>query len=75
MEVHCPYFVQKRNETGQFGHSDLKKLTAAVRMLAYSCPTNSIDDWIRIEHLHTKFEEICEGFHRDLRRNISTSTK
>lgn len=48
VEAHCPYFVQRRNASGQLGHSALKKIAAAVRMLAYGCPADSLDDWIHI---------------------------
>jgi hypothetical protein len=43
VEAHCPYFVQRRNASGQLGHSALKKIAAAVRMLAYGCPADSLD--------------------------------
>lgn len=48
VEVHCPYFMQKRNASGELGHSALKKIAASVRMLAYGCPADVIDDWIHI---------------------------
>lgn len=38
--------VQKRNATGQLGNNVLKRVAEAVRMLAYGCPTDSIDDRI-----------------------------
>lgn len=41
-------FVQKRNASGELGHSALKKIAASVRMLAYGCPADVIDDWIHI---------------------------
>ncbi|RLN24092.1 putative nuclease HARBI1 [Panicum miliaceum] len=48
VEAHCPYFVQKRNASGELCHSALKKIAASVRMLAYGCPADVIDDWIHI---------------------------
>lgn len=46
VEEHCPFFQQRRNAAGQQGHNSLKKNYAAVRILAYGCPADSIDDWI-----------------------------
>lgn len=48
MEAHCPYFKQKRNAAGDLGHSALKKITAALHMLAYGVPADSLDDWLHI---------------------------
>lgn len=48
VEAHCPYFVQRRNASGQLGHSALKKVAASVRVLAYGCLAHSLDDWIHI---------------------------
>ena len=48
VEAHCPYFQQKRNAAGDLGHSSLKKITAALRMLAYGVPADSLDDWLHI---------------------------
>ncbi|RLM74508.1 uncharacterized protein C2845_PM15G00780 [Panicum miliaceum] len=48
VEAHCPYFMQKRNASGELGHNVLKKIAASARMLAYGCPADVIDDWIHI---------------------------
>lgn len=38
-----PYFQQRRDATGRFGHSTLQKATAAIRMMAYGCPADAVD--------------------------------
>jgi hypothetical protein len=38
------FFEQWRNATGELGHRTYKKVTAALRMLAYSIPADLIDD-------------------------------
>lgn len=48
-----PCFVKRRNAACLLGHIDLKKLAAAVCMLASGCPADSIDDWIGVA------ESIC----------------
>ena len=48
VKAHCSYFQQKRNAAGDLGHSSLKKITAALRMLAYGVPADSLDDWLHI---------------------------
>ena len=49
----CAHIVQKINEVDQLGHNALKNVAVAVCMLAYGCPTDSIDDWIGMD------ESIC----------------
>ncbi|CAN6295279.1 unnamed protein product, partial [Urochloa humidicola] len=44
VEAHCPYFQQRRNAAGDLGHSALKKITVALRMLAYGCPADALDE-------------------------------
>ena len=48
VEAHCPYFQQRRNAAGDLGHSALKKITAALRMLAYGVPADSLDEALYI---------------------------
>ena len=48
VEAHCPYFQQRRNAAGDLGHSALKKITAALRMLAYGVPADSLDETLYI---------------------------
>lgn len=48
IEAYDPYFVQKPNAVGMIGLSSLQKITAAMRMLAYGVPADSMDDYLRI---------------------------
>ncbi|XP_074359701.1 uncharacterized protein LOC141699757 [Apium graveolens] len=48
IESHNPYFVQKCNAAGVPGLSSLQKITAALRMIAYGVPADSLDDYIQI---------------------------
>ncbi|CAN6929820.1 unnamed protein product [Brassica oleracea] len=43
-----PYFQQRRDATGRFGLSPLQKATAAIRMMAYGCPADAIDEYLRL---------------------------
>ncbi|KAL8479677.1 hypothetical protein ACS0TY_026554 [Phlomoides rotata] len=45
---HDRYFVQRRNAAGTLRLSTLQKVTAALRILAYGCPVDAIDEYIRI---------------------------
>jgi hypothetical protein len=38
------FFEQQRNAAGELGHSTYQKVTAALRMLAYSIPVDLVDD-------------------------------
>ena len=49
IEAYDPYFVQKRDAAGVVGLSSIQKITAALRMLTYGVPADSVDDYIRIE--------------------------
>jgi hypothetical protein len=40
------YFVQKRDAAGRLGFSPLQKVTAAMRMLAYGCSGDSLDEYL-----------------------------
>ncbi|EHS62875.1 uncharacterized protein PGTG_21248 [Puccinia graminis f. sp. tritici CRL 75-36-700-3] len=42
------YFVQKRDAAGRLGFLALQKATAAIRMLAYGCSGDSVDEYLRI---------------------------
>ncbi|KAK9131397.1 hypothetical protein Sjap_011884 [Stephania japonica] len=42
------YFTPKIDATGKEGLSPLQKMTAAVRMLAYGCPADLLDEYIQI---------------------------
>ena len=48
MEVHNPYFKQKKNALGVLGLSCLQKVIAAHRILAYGIPANLTNEYIRI---------------------------
>lgn len=38
------FFQQKRNASGELGHSFFQKMTTALRMLAYGIPADLVDD-------------------------------
>ena len=42
------FFVQRRDATGKMGASTLQKATAAIRMLAYGCSSDSLDEYLRM---------------------------
>uniref|UniRef100_A0A0D3BQT7 DDE Tnp4 domain-containing protein n=1 Tax=Brassica oleracea var. oleracea TaxID=109376 RepID=A0A0D3BQT7_BRAOL len=42
------YFQQRRDATGRFGHSPLQKATASIRMMAYGCPADAVDEYFRL---------------------------
>lgn len=42
------YFQQRRDATGRLGHSPLQKATAALRMDAYGCPADTVDEYFRL---------------------------
>ena len=42
--AHERFFVQRRNCTGQLGHSTMQKVTAAIRMMAYGILADLVDD-------------------------------
>jgi hypothetical protein len=42
------YFVQKRDAAGRLGFSTLQKATAAIRILAYGCSADSVDEYLRM---------------------------
>ncbi|XP_024014990.1 putative nuclease HARBI1 [Eutrema salsugineum] len=43
-----PYFQQRRNATGRLGLTALQKCTAAIRMMAYGCAADAVDEYLRI---------------------------
>ena len=49
------YFVQKRVAAGQLGFSPLKKVTAALRLLAYGYGGDSIDEYLRMSKYFFSF--------------------
>ncbi|KAL5774260.1 hypothetical protein ACOSP7_011817 [Xanthoceras sorbifolium] len=53
VERHDNYFVQRRDGLGRLGLSSLQKITSVFRMLAYGVPTDSTDEYIKIEESTT----------------------
>uniref|UniRef100_A0A0D3BI88 Uncharacterized protein n=1 Tax=Brassica oleracea var. oleracea TaxID=109376 RepID=A0A0D3BI88_BRAOL len=43
-----PFFQQRRDATGRFGHSPLQKCTAAIRLLAYGSAADTVDEYLRL---------------------------
>ena len=43
-----PFFQQRRDATGRLGLSPLQKCTAAIRMLAYGCAADAVDEYLRL---------------------------
>lgn len=43
-----PFFTQKRDATGRLGLSALQKSTAAIRMMAYGCAADAVDEYLRL---------------------------
>uniref|UniRef100_A0A0D3A0T3 DDE Tnp4 domain-containing protein n=1 Tax=Brassica oleracea var. oleracea TaxID=109376 RepID=A0A0D3A0T3_BRAOL len=43
-----PFFQQRRDATGRLGLSPLQKCTAAIRMLAYGCAADALDEYLRL---------------------------
>ncbi|XP_057426612.1 uncharacterized protein LOC130720046 [Lotus japonicus] len=63
-----PYFLMSVDAVGRQGLSPLQKYTAAIRMLAYGSPADSVDEYVRIgestaiECLKNFVEGVCEVF-------------
>uniref|UniRef100_A0A0D3C4B1 DDE Tnp4 domain-containing protein n=1 Tax=Brassica oleracea var. oleracea TaxID=109376 RepID=A0A0D3C4B1_BRAOL len=49
LSAEIPYFQQRRDATGRFGHSPLQKATTAIRMMAYGCPADAVDEYLRLD--------------------------
>ncbi|XP_010480933.1 PREDICTED: uncharacterized protein LOC104759740 [Camelina sativa] len=43
-----PYFQQRRDATGRLGLSVLQKCTSAIRILAYGCAADAVDEYLRL---------------------------
>ena len=43
-----PYFQHRRDAVGRYGLSPLQKCTAAIRMLAYGCAGDMVDEYLRM---------------------------
>ncbi|KAK3231023.1 hypothetical protein Dsin_002904 [Dipteronia sinensis] len=48
VEARDNYFVQRRDSMGRLGLSALQKITLVFRMLAYGCPVDATDEYIKI---------------------------
>jgi hypothetical protein len=48
LQDHDEYFIQKRDAAGKLGFSSIQKVTAAMRMIAYGCSADSIDEYTRM---------------------------
>jgi hypothetical protein len=47
------YFVMKKDAIGVWGFSEIHKCTAAMRMIAYGAPDDTIDDYLHMEESTT----------------------
>ncbi|XP_010485291.1 PREDICTED: uncharacterized protein LOC104763640 [Camelina sativa] len=43
-----PFFQQRRDATGRFDLSTLQKITAAIGIMAYGCPADAVDEYLRL---------------------------
>ncbi|KAK2643253.1 hypothetical protein Ddye_025016 [Dipteronia dyeriana] len=48
VEAHDNNFIQRRDSMGRLGLSALQKITVVFRMLAYCCPADATDEYIKI---------------------------
>ncbi|XP_010456622.1 PREDICTED: uncharacterized protein LOC104738085 [Camelina sativa] len=48
IENGVPYLRQRRDATGRLGLSALQKCTSAIRMMAYGCSTDAMDEYLRL---------------------------
>ena len=48
LEVHDPYFTQRKDCAGRLGFTSLQKCTAAIRFLAYGYAADCIDEYVRM---------------------------
>ncbi|CAH9124443.1 unnamed protein product [Cuscuta epithymum] len=48
VENYDSYFQQKYDAVGNIGLSPLQKIVAAIRMLAYGCPADLLDEYVQI---------------------------
>uniref|UniRef100_A0A0D3AB60 DDE Tnp4 domain-containing protein n=1 Tax=Brassica oleracea var. oleracea TaxID=109376 RepID=A0A0D3AB60_BRAOL len=63
LSAEISYFQQRRDATGRFGHSPLHKAMAAIRMMAYGCPADAVDEYLRLGETPTLLclEHFVEG--------------
>uniref|UniRef100_A0A0D3AZW9 DDE Tnp4 domain-containing protein n=1 Tax=Brassica oleracea var. oleracea TaxID=109376 RepID=A0A0D3AZW9_BRAOL len=63
LSAEISYFQQRRDATGRFGLSPLQKATAAIRMMAYGCPADAVDEYLRLGETtaHLCLEHFVQG--------------
>jgi hypothetical protein len=49
------YFLQKHNAAGRLGFSPSQKITLALRMMAYGCSADSIDEYAHMSKSSSHF--------------------
>ncbi|XP_056865646.1 uncharacterized protein LOC108835361 isoform X1 [Raphanus sativus] len=48
LSQNIPFFQQRRDAVGRLGLTALQKCTAAIRMLAYGCAADAVDEYLRL---------------------------
>ena len=48
LSENVPFFQQRRDVVGRLGLSPLQKCTAALRMLAYGCAADAVDEYLQL---------------------------
>lgn len=63
LQQHDNYFVQKYDATGATGLSGIQNMTAALRILAYGAPADSIDEYVKIgkSTVIESLKKFCRG--------------
>ncbi|KAK2656176.1 hypothetical protein Ddye_009228 [Dipteronia dyeriana] len=68
VEARDNYFIQRIDSVGRLGLSVLQKITTVFRMLAYGCPSDATDEYIKIgestiiESLKIFYRAVVEEF-------------
>ncbi|XP_010430974.1 PREDICTED: uncharacterized protein LOC104715252 [Camelina sativa] len=63
IENGVPYFRQRRDATGRLGLFALQKCTAGIRMMAYGCSADAMDEYLRLAEstAHKCLEKFVDG--------------
>ncbi|XP_010418941.1 PREDICTED: uncharacterized protein LOC104704581 [Camelina sativa] len=63
IENGVPYFKQRRDATGRLGLLALQKCTTAIRMMAYRCAADAVDEYLRLAETtaHKCLEQFVDG--------------
>uniref|UniRef100_A0A0D3CI67 DDE Tnp4 domain-containing protein n=1 Tax=Brassica oleracea var. oleracea TaxID=109376 RepID=A0A0D3CI67_BRAOL len=48
LSAEIPYFQQRRDATRRFSHFPLQKAMTAIRKMAYGCPADAVDEYLRL---------------------------